>query len=153
MTPMQDEVQEKVLAPMLVAGIRMKGRYDECGKLFGMLCRGAGGAAAGAPMMLHYETCYKAEGADFEACVPLKKQKAITGAQVRELPGGSCVSLVHRGPYEELPRSYERLEAYLKAKGYRTRIPSREIYVKGPGMIFRGNPKRYVTEIQMLLET
>jgi DNA-binding transcriptional MerR regulator len=28
----------------------------------------------------------------------------------------------------------------------------REIYHKGPGMIFRGNPKRYLTEIQMLVK-
>ncbi|MBK5240338.1 hypothetical protein [Clostridium sp.] len=26
-------------------------------------------------------------------------------------------------------------------------IPSREIYIKGPGMIFRGNPSNYITEI------
>jgi effector-binding domain-containing protein len=30
--------------------------------------------------------------------------------------------------------------------------PSREIYLKGPGMIFKGNPKNYLTEIQIFLE-
>jgi hypothetical protein len=30
--------------------------------------------------------------------------------------------------------------------------PTREIYYKGPGMIFRGNPKNYLTEIQMLIK-
>jgi hypothetical protein len=29
--------------------------------------------------------------------------------------------------------------------------PTREVYIKGPGMIFRGNPKKYLTEIQMLI--
>tara|TARA_B100000575_G_scaffold17953_1_gene12467 strand:- start:884 stop:994 length:111 start_codon:yes stop_codon:yes gene_type:complete len=28
----------------------------------------------------------------------------------------------------------------------------REIYIKGPGMIFRGKPKKYITEIQFPLE-
>jgi hypothetical protein len=31
-------------------------------------------------------------------------------------------------------------------------FPMREIYVKGPGMILRGNPKNYLTEIQILVE-
>jgi hypothetical protein len=25
----------------------------------------------------------------------------------------------------------------------------REVYVKGPGLIFKGNPKNYLTEIQL----
>lgn len=31
-------------------------------------------------------------------------------------------------------------------------MPTREVYLKGPGMIFKGNPKNYLTEIQMLIE-
>ena len=31
-------------------------------------------------------------------------------------------------------------------------MPSREVYVKGPGMIFKGNPKNYLTEIQIMFE-
>ena len=30
-------------------------------------------------------------------------------------------------------------------------LPSREVYIKGPGMIFRGNPKKYLTEIQIMI--
>jgi hypothetical protein len=28
-------------------------------------------------------------------------------------------------------------------------MPTREVYLKGPGMIFKGNPKNYLTEIQI----
>ena len=28
----------------------------------------------------------------------------------------------------------------------------REVYLKGPGMIFKGNPKNYLTEIQLPVE-
>ena len=38
-----------------------------------------------------------------------------------------------------------------KEHDYGVILPSREIYLKGPGMIFRGNPKKYVTEIQLLV--
>ena len=28
--------------------------------------------------------------------------------------------------------------------------PIRDIYIKGPGMIFQSNPKKYITEIQFM---
>ena len=58
-------VEEKTLAPMFVAGVRMKGHYSECGKSFGRICRSFGRYAAGKPMMLHYDTEYKEADADF----------------------------------------------------------------------------------------
>ena len=146
------EVQEKSVEPLLVAGIRMKGRYSECGQVFGRLFRAIGWGVAGKPMLLHYDTEYKEEDADFEPCVPLRKPKKLDGAAVRQIPGGRCVSLVHKGPYDQLGPSYERILTYIKEKGYEIEGPTREVYIKGPGMIFRGNPKKYLTEIQMLVK-
>jgi len=37
-------------------------------------------------------------------------------------------------------------------KGYKSQLPTREIYQKGPGIIFKGNENNYLTEIQILLE-
>ena len=48
--------------------------------------------------------------------------------------------------------SYEKALAYVKEKGYKLAVPCREIYLKGPGMIFKGNPKNYLTEIQLMIE-
>jgi len=31
-------------------------------------------------------------------------------------------------------------------------MPTREVYLKGPGMIFKGNPRNYLTEIQIPFE-
>ncbi|HNT30299.1 MAG TPA: MerR family transcriptional regulator, partial [bacterium] len=44
-----------------------------------------------------------------------------------------------------------RITAYVNEHGYTVTLPTREIYLKGPGMIFRGNPNNYLTEIQMLV--
>ena len=68
-----------------------------------------------------------------------------------ELPGGSSVTLIHKGPYNEISRSYEKILAYVQEQGYEYQIPTREVYIKGPGMIFKGNPKKYLTEIQILV--
>jgi DNA-binding transcriptional MerR regulator len=146
------EVQEKTLDPMLMAGVRMKGCYGDCGKGFSKVARNFGRYLAGKPFLLHYDCEYKENDADFEACVPVRQSKAVEGISVRELPGGRCVSLMHKGPYEQLGPSYAKITQYIKDKGYRVIMPTREIYIKGPGMIFKGNPKNYLTEIQMLIE-
>lgn len=146
------EVEEKVLDTLLIAGVRMRGRYADCGKGFSKIGRNFGRYRAGKCFLLHYDTEYKEDDADFETCSAIRKGKAVEGVSVRELPGGRCVSLLHKGPYEELSRSYEKILAYVKEKGYEIAVPTREVYIKGPGMIFRGNPKNYLTEIQMLVK-
>ncbi|MGD0542246.1 MAG: MerR family transcriptional regulator [Tepidisphaeraceae bacterium] len=146
------EVGEKTLDPMLVAAIRMKGRYSDCGAAFGKLGRNFGRNISGKPFLLHYDSEYKENDADFEACMPIRQGKAVDGISVRQLAGGRCVALVHKGPYDQLGRSYARILTYVKQKGHRIVMPTREVYLRGPGMIFKGNPKNYLTEIQMLIE-
>lgn len=152
MTQSSFEVEEKRLDTLLIAGVRMKGRYEECGKGFAKIGKSLGRHICGKPLCLYYDGEYREDDADFEACMPLRKKAAADGISVRELPGGRCVALVHKGPYDELGRSYEKILTYIKAKGYEGKLPSREVYLKGPGMIFKGNPKNYLTEIQVPIE-
>jgi DNA-binding transcriptional MerR regulator/effector-binding domain-containing protein len=147
------EVTEKNVDALLVAGIRMKGRYSECGKGFGQLGRSFGRLTCGKPLMLHYDSEYHEDDADFEACLPIRQRKSVEGVSVRELPGVRCVALVHQGPYDQLGRSYAKLLKWIKQHNYKVVLPTREVYLKGPGMIFKGNPKNYVTEIQIPVES
>lgn len=146
------QIEEKNLEPAIIVAIRMRGRYRDCGKGFGQLGRTAGRHMCGKPFMLHYDTEYKEDDADFEVCMPVTKQLSANCVASRQLPGGHCVSLLHKGPYETLGRSYARIIDYIKDHGYAIVMPTREVYIKGPGMIFRGNPKNYLTEIQMLVQ-
>jgi DNA-binding transcriptional MerR regulator len=147
------EVEEKTLEPLLIAGIRMKGKYSDCSRGYAKIGRAFGRHIAGKALMLHYDCEYKENDADFEACMPVRKAKDVDGVSVREVPGGRCVSLMHKGPYETLSRSYAKITSYIKKKKYEVLMPTREVYIKGPGMIFRGNPKNYLTEIQMLVKS
>jgi len=152
---MQDspfQVEEKTLPATLIAGIRMKGAYRECGQGFARLGKGFGRHICGKPFCLHYDDEYREDDADFEACVPIRKPRQLEGVDVRELPGGRGVTLLHQGPYEQLGRSYAKILQYVKQQGYQIVRPTREVYLKGPGMIFRGKAKKYLTEIQMLIE-
>jgi effector-binding domain-containing protein len=84
--------------------------------------------------------------------MPVRKGASADGISVRELAGECAVSLVHQGPYDECGRSYERIFSFMKRQGYAPAIPCREIYLKGPDMFFKGNPKKYVTEIQIPIQ-
>jgi DNA-binding transcriptional MerR regulator/effector-binding domain-containing protein len=146
------QVEEKVVDAMLIAGVRMRGKYSDCGQGFARVSRKFGRHICGKPLLLHYDMEYKESDADFEACLPIKNGASADGIDVRDLPGGRCVTLLHQGPYDDLGRSYAKLLEYIKQKGYHVQTPTREVYLKGPGMILKGNPKKYLTEIQMLID-
>ncbi len=146
------DVEEKEVETVLIAGVRFKGKYDECGPAFGKIGKAMGMNICGKALCLYYDADYKESDADIEACMPIRKGKPVEGISVRELSGGKCVALIHKGPYQTISRSYEKIMAYIKSKGYTTTLPSREVYLKGPGMIFKGNPENYLTEIQMIIE-
>jgi DNA-binding transcriptional MerR regulator/effector-binding domain-containing protein len=150
------DVQEKHLEPMLIGGVRMKGKYSGCGKGFARLGRALGRYIGGKPLLLHYDREYHEDDADFEAAMPLRRQPkaaaAADGITLRQIPGGRFVCLIHKGPYDQLGHSYARILKFIKERGYTIAMPTREVYLKGPGMIFKGNPKNYLTEIQILIE-
>lgn len=145
------EAGEKATERMLVAGIRMKGRYGDCGPAFGTLGRKVGRFISGKPMCLYYDGEYREDDADFEPCFPVSAKARADGVEIHEVPAGSCLHLLHAGPYEELGRSYAKVLAFAQRGKHNLTLPSREIFHKGPGMIFRGNPRKYLTEIQIPL--
>jgi len=146
-------IEIKQFKPLLVGGLRMGGAYSDCGKAFRKLGRRLGRHMEGKVMMLCYDDEFRQRDADFEPCMPLKRRPPndaheAHGIEVRELPGGTCLSMLHHGPYEDLSPSYERLREHARQQGLEVLLPSREIYHKGPGILFKGNPKKYVTELQ-----
>jgi effector-binding domain-containing protein len=146
-------VEEKIFEPQLIAGLRMKGRYPDIGAGFARLGKAVGRHIAGKPLCLYYDCEYREDDADFEPAFPIRKEVAVDGVNVRTLPGGRGLSLIHRGPYDQLGRSYAKILQHARDLGREPELPTREVYVKGPGMIFKGNPKNYLTEIQLPLKS
>lgn len=151
-SPANSTIEERDLDRMLVAGIRMKGYYSECGKAFGTLGKKLWRHFSGKPLCLFFDGEYREGDANFEACVPVRGEVDSPGILVHELPAARVVTLLHHGPYENLKSSYAKLFKYVNERGYNVALPTREVYLKGPGMIFRGNPKKYLTEIQIPIE-
>ena len=147
------EVKEKELEDIIFAGNRFKGRYDEVGNAFKKVGRKAGRFICGSAMTLFYDCEYKETEADIEGGFPVRKSlKSNNDIDCRVLKGGKAVSIIHKGSYETLNQSYEKLFSYIENKKQKSISPSREIYLKGPGMIFKGNPENYLTEILVLIE-
>ena len=115
-------------------------RADEAGGLYHALNRG------------NARTTIFRKDADYEACVPVSREIEAPGIDCRTLPGGRAVTTVHQGPYTALGESYQRITDYVKEKGLSVLIPSREIYIKGPGMLLKGNEQKYLTEIQFMIK-
>ena len=146
-------VEEKSVEPMLVAGIRVRGKYSDCGAVFPALGKAMGRYICGKPLCLFYDGEYREEDANFEPCFPIRKRVEAEGISVRELPGARCLALVHRGRYDQLGRSYARILEYADQRQAKIALPTREIYLKGPGVFFKGNPSNYLTEILLPLGT
>ncbi len=144
---MNYQIEVKTFEPVLVAAIRFKGRYDDIGKYFGRLYATVKDKAAGAPFNLYYDGEYRETDADIEVCVPVKETVSGSGVTTRRLPAVKAVATTHAGPYEKLGEAYKAVTDYAAAHHLETETPSRETYVKGPGMMFKGNPNKYETEV------
>lgn len=147
-------IEEKTVPSIIVAGIKMTGRYEECGHGFKTLAGKMGRHISGKPLCLYYDGEFREEDANFEPCFPLRREAAsVEGITVRTLPATRCITLIHQGPYRQLGRAYKAILSELHERGLTPDLPSRETYLKGPGMIFKGNPKNYLTEIQIPIKS
>lgn len=150
---LEERVVEKTLPDTLFCSIRTTGAWSEVGSLFGQVARRAGRHMRGPGVSLCYDGEYKEE-ADYEIGFEVRREIRAKGdVACRVLSGGPCLSAVHRGGYDSISRTYEKLFSALERAGAALLLPTREVYWKGPGMIFRGNPEKYITEIQVLLKS
>jgi hypothetical protein len=65
---------------------------------------------------------------------------------------GAVAEVAHMGPYSNEESDISRLHEFVRSRGYRTIGDHEEEYVKGPGMVFAGNPEQYITIIRVRVE-
>ena len=171
-------IEEKTIPAITAITIRYIGRYDEIGPRIGLMYRLCGRWVEGRAFGLYRNAEYRDGNADIEACLALKigsEENAARSVErflkkslddpvegghsgvapsgdrlaVRTIPAVDVLAAEHIGGYDILGESYREILNEFSARGLTRTVPSRELYIKGPGMIFRGNPARYRTEIQM----
>lgn len=148
---MDYKIEVKEIPPVTVVSIRYKGKYSDVGKHIGKIYKAVKGKGAGAPFSCYYDAEFK-EDADIKLCVPTTELIKDPGISAEKLPAIKAVCTVHTGSYDRLNLAYKALLDYANEHGINCLTPSREIYIKGPGMIFRGNENNYITEIMIPFE-
>ncbi|MDD3112311.1 MAG: GyrI-like domain-containing protein [Methanofollis liminatans] len=146
----------KEIAPLRVISARAKGTYAEVtGSLIEVLCweiaspenRNAGVKVSGTVISI----CYAGDGdgSDCDVEVALPVTGAVTvrdpAVGVRVLPGCRALSVLYRGPYENLPLAHRQVREYLDAHGLGQTGPEREVYLNDPAEIAAED---LMTEIQ-----
>jgi len=143
---MNYEIDVKEFQPVKVASIRYKGKYSDVSKYIGKIYKAVKGNASGKPFNCYYDTEFK-ENADIELCVPIRKLISADNITIKELPAIKAICTTHLGSYESLNLAYKVMLDYATNHNIKCTTPSREVYIKGPGMIFKGNPSKFITEI------
>lgn len=144
---MEYKIERKSFPAITAASMRYQGKYQDMGKYMSEIYKEMKGKGAGEPFCCYYDDDFKEE-ADIEVCVPAKGFVEGKNISYKQLPPvQKAVCTTHTGSYEELHRAYKALLDFARDHELTCLTPSRERYLKGPGMIFKGNPNKYVTEI------
>lgn len=61
---------------------------------------------------------------------------------------GEVAEILHVGPYSAEQPTVDRLTSFITEQGCEIAGPHEEEYLRGPGMIFAGNPRGYLTLIR-----
>lgn len=145
------KIENIEIQKMLVASIRFTGKYSDLDKYVPLLYKAVKNNKDGKHFNCYFdEECVK--NADIELCVPLKKHITDISIECKVLPKIKAICTKHYGSYDTLYLAYKAMFKYANANNLKILTPSREVYIKGPGAIFRGNPANYITEIILPLE-
>jgi AraC family transcriptional regulator len=137
--PLQVEVKE--IPPMRVVFLRHVGPYSEVGATWSRLMSWAGPRGLLGPNMKTFGIVHDdpavtaADKIRYDACVVVSRPVQPEGEfGVLELPGGRYAVATHRGPYEKLSETYQRIYgAWLPKSGYELGdTPAFEQYLNSP---------------------
>jgi effector-binding domain-containing protein len=140
---MEGKIELKEQPSQAILGLRSRTSIEriaeEIGKgygaLFGYLGE-LGEPPAGAPFALYYGEDFDPNDIDMELCVPTARVLEGKGdIDARELPGGLAVFTIHKGPYDQMTATYEKLDAWVKENGYKYAGPAREAYLNDPSQV------------------
>lgn len=91
---------------------------------------------AGAVMTINHK--WEDAGYEFDAAVPVdhapaKEVPADSPVQVKQTYAGKALKVTMKGPYKGMPAAYEKLQAFMAARGYEANGSPWDEYVSDPG--------------------
>ena len=144
---MNYEIQIKDIEPIRVAAMRYKGIVTDASKVFPNVFKAIQGKSNGAPFFCYYAMNQETKIGEMELCVPTAETPNGNGVSAKDMPRIKAVCVTHVGSYETMQYAYEAIDRYARENTLALQPPFREVYIKGPGMLIKGNPDKYITEI------
>jgi hypothetical protein len=82
---------------------------------------------------------------------------AVAGPAFRSLfrafyANADTAEILHVGPYSEEDADIAALKSFIARNGFAIRGSHEEVYLLGPGMLFKGHPRKYRTLIRYTVE-
>ena len=152
---MSTEVTVKKTEPRTVAFIFVKGPYDQIGETFGRLFGWVGQkgyAPVGPPLGIYFNSPDQVPTDEllWELQCPLggdipPAEPDASGAVSNDMSMFAFVSTVHKGPFDEVGKTYGMLWEWVNANGYEIVGPSEEVYFSDPSTT---PPEELMTEIR-----
>jgi effector-binding domain-containing protein len=89
--------------------------------------------------------------ADYVVLFPLEgvPEGDVPGAEILDLPGQEVASFYHRGPYDWIPCTYEKVLEWLRENRYVVAGEPREVFFVAPEPHAGGTQDDMLTEIQV----
>ena len=144
---MNYEIVIKDVEPIRVAFMRYNGPATGASKFMPNVFKAIQGKANGAPFICYNVMDQATMTGEMDLCVPTAEQPNGNGITVKDTPRIKAISATYVGPYETMQPVYQAIEQYAQENKLMLQPPFREVFIKGPGMIIKGNPNKYITEI------
>lgn len=152
MRKVNETIEIKDIEPMRVAYKTYEGDLRQAGRHMPSVFKAIKGRSNGSPFFSIYSSDPQTKIGKADLCVPTEETPVVNDIFVKETPRVKAACVLHQGSYEELSVAYEQLADYVRTQGLLVTGPCREVYIKGPGALLKGNPKKYLTEIQLPID-
>ncbi|KGK99679.1 MerR family transcriptional regulator [Methanococcoides methylutens] len=147
----------KEIPKMRVLSMRETGSYEVTigkliGELFGFVENSSGTGKTikltGPAMFLCHDKEYKENDADIEVSLPISGNLGLETPSItlKTLPAIKAVSVIHKGPYQEVDVAYSRIFEYMAENGMEQAGPSRALYLNDPNDV---SEEELLTEVQV----
>ncbi|TCO70384.1 GyrI-like domain-containing protein [Marinisporobacter balticus] len=145
---MEYQIEIRDIEPIRVAYIPYKGIVTEANKVFPDVFKAIRSKTNGAPFFSYLSMNPETKTGVMELCVPTAQTPVGKGIEVKEMTRIKAICVTHIGSYETMYKAYATIDKFSAENGLKITPPFREVFIKGPGMFLKGNPDKYITEIQ-----
>ena len=148
---MSTEFETREIEAQPILGVRASATMDKVGEVMGPLfgelygyILQSGQTPSGMPFAIYHSM--DGNSVDLECGMPVATPMEGAGRiEAGELPGGTVVTVVHRGPYDTLPQTWAALVEWMGAKELQPAGAPWEVYLTDP--VTEPDQSKWRTEI------